>query len=524
MNPRQAERRHAMRATLSNPLLWVRHGAACSGFLVDYATTRLRRSIARDVHAVGKSRPPWLPPSQASSSPLQDAPLRWPEYALDERSEWPRSLTSTSALSNDDLETYYAASRWTDCLLAIGGTDAEVAAAVQHARAWWRQTPARSNPAWEPYSAAERVANLAVLLAARPGARDHFDPAELRAFLQESQLWIAAHLEYYGPRRTNNHILNDARALVISGAVLADTAVADQGLRLFAQMGRELFQAGGFLRERSAHYHVVVTNWLLDAVHFGRLAGESLSIDRAPLGDLEELASRALRATAVLGSWATGDSLIGDISPDCPPALSHARLRRLYGASIPTLAPGNGRQHVDDWVFLHAPNQSVAACTIDGRFPLDRPTHGHSDLTHLNWRWRGASVLVDAGRARYTKDPISLAQSGAEGHNVLLVNGLGPLAESLVDGGVWHLRPYADATVSTRVDDDSLTVTHDGFRRMGPATRAKRIVRFAADGLVIIDEIEGRVRRRSIASGIFRHSSGPSARPQWRSRTSWPRR
>src|SRR5579864_7797075 len=189
MNPRDGERRHALRVTLSNPVLWVRHGAACAGFLAGYATTRFRRSVARHIHAVAKSRPPGLPDVRPPSSPPRDGPIRWPEYSLDDRADWPGSLAATPTPSSQDLETYFAANRWAECLQAIGGTDAEVATAVSHARAWWRAAPIRSDPAWEPYSAAERLANLAVLLAARPLARQHIDPGELRAFLRESQYW-----------------------------------------------------------------------------------------------------------------------------------------------------------------------------------------------------------------------------------------------------------------------------------------------------------------------------------------------
>ena len=493
MNARRAERRRAIRATLPNPILWVWHGSACLGFLATYATNQVRRRLARDVHAVGKAHPAWLPRWSEASPLLSVAPdaVTLPPYAPADMSLWPRRRGTASG-PPEDLETYFATHRWVGCLEALGGTDAEVEGAVRQAARWWQTAPARVDPAWEPYSAAERVANLVVLLAARPSARRYIDARDLRAFLEVSERWISGHLEYYGPRRTNNHILNDARALIIAGAVLENPSAVLQGLELFGRMGRELFQAGGFLRERSAHYHVVVANWLLDAVHFGRFAAQSMVGARAPLEGLEELASRALSAVTALGSWATGDCLIGDISPDAPPDLSLARLRRLYGASLPrSPAPSAGRQ-IDDWVFLGDRDQKVAACTIHGRFPVAVPTHGHNDVTHFVWRHKDVSVLVDAGRARYTKDDVSLAQSGAEGHNVLLIDGMGPLAESLVDGGLWHLTPYSNALITTRVEGRSLAVSHDGFRRLGRLGTATRLVRLTDEGLIVEDRLEGK--------------------------------
>ena len=477
MNVRRAERRRAVRATLPNPILWVRHGSACLGFLATYVTHGIRRRLARDVHASGKSYPAWLPRWSEASPLLSVAPdgVTLPPYAPADLSPWPR-LGGAPSGPAEDRETYFAENRWVRCLEALGGSEDEVEAAVRHAARWWQTPPARVDPAWEPYSASERVANLVVLLAARPTALRHISPRDVRAFLEVSERWISSHLEYYGPRRTNNHILNDARALIIAGAVLENPSAVSQGLELFGRMGRELFQAGGFLRRRSAHYQVVATNWLLDAVHFGRFAAQSMAGARPPLEGLEDLAGRALGAVAALGSWATGDSLIGDISPDAPPALSLARLRRLYGASLPRPpAPAGGRQ-IDDWVFVAGPDQRLAACTINGRFPLAVPTHGHNDVTHFVWRYKEVSLLVDAGRARYMKDDVSLAQAGAGGHNVLLVDGMGPLAESLVEGGLWHLRPYSRTHSSRpgsraarlRSRTTAFDASRESARRRGP--------------------------------------------------------
>jgi hypothetical protein len=494
MNPRLAERRQALRATWPNPILWVRHGAACLGFLANHAARRVSRRLARDGHAVGKSYPAWLPapPTDEAAQPATSGSVTWPEYAPTAEGAWPVSAAPLPSTPADDVEAYFATHRWGNCLAALGGSDADIEAAVRQAVAWWHAPPPRSDPAWEPYSTAERIANLVVLLAARPNARRHVSDGHLRTFLGESQRWLSRHLEYYGSKRTNNHILNDARALVIAGAILDKEAVVYRGLQLFARMGPELLQTGGFLRERSAHYHVVVTNWLLDAVHFARWAARSMTSARAPLKVLEELAGCALRATTLLAPWATGNSLIGDISPDCAPEVSLARLRRLYGGLMSPVHGPTGGQQIDDWVFFYEKDHRLAACTTRKRFPTDLPTHGHSDLTHFVWRWRDVELLVDAGRTRYTKDAVSLTQSGAEGHNVVLVNGMGPLAESLVEGGLWHLRPYANAEVSTRVDGRSLVVTHDGFRRLGRVGAATRTVRLTDEGLFVEDRIDGR--------------------------------
>ena len=71
-----------------------------------------------------------------------------------------------------------------------------------------------------PYSAGERLTNLLVFLAAMPTAeRARFVTPRLCEFLRESVAWIFRHVEYYGRTETNNHVLNNARALVVGGSV-----------------------------------------------------------------------------------------------------------------------------------------------------------------------------------------------------------------------------------------------------------------------------------------------------------------
>jgi hypothetical protein len=77
-----------------------------------------------------------------------------------------------------------------------------------------------------------------------------------------------------------------------------------------------------------------------------------------------------------------------------------------------------------------------------------------------------APVLIDCGRARYTKDAISTLQKSALGHNVPLVNGFAPLSESLVINGNWWPTPYASAQIAISSDaSHRVTISHNVPRR-----------------------------------------------------------
>ena len=136
--------------------------------------------------------------------------------------------------------------------------------------------------AWEPYSAGERVANLLVFLASMPLEQRPGQLAPtLTRFLDDSIDWICRHLEYYGSLETNNHILGNARALIIGGVARDNAAAIDAGMRIFRKWLPELIMSGGFLRERSSHYQLIILNWLMDAWHFLIAHSQQRSADAA---------------------------------------------------------------------------------------------------------------------------------------------------------------------------------------------------------------------------------------------------
>ena len=190
-----------------------------------------------------------------------------------------------------DPEDYMADQRWgflTEALLA-GSLDRP--AAIERCMVWMESHADKSDLAWEPYSAGERLTNLLVFLAAMPTAeRARLITPRLCEFLRESVAWIFRHVEYYGRTETNNHVLNNARALVVGGSVTGSEIAFSAGMQTFRRWLPELVAAGGFLRERSSHYQLVVLNWILDAWWF---AGAALRRLRGSPFPGELLASNA---------------------------------------------------------------------------------------------------------------------------------------------------------------------------------------------------------------------------------------
>jgi hypothetical protein len=391
---------------------------------------------------------------------------------------------------SDDPEDYLAGQRWGFLLEALLQESIDPDHCLDRCSRWLASHRDRSDPAWEPYSTCERVANLLVFLSVLHCSAECTSVLpDMGRFLGDSVAWIYRHLEYYGPYTTNNHILNNARALVMAGAVSRDQATVDVGMRIFRAALPDMILAGGFLRERSSHYQLVVLNWILDAWWFvASFSGDCGADARFLRGFIE----RMLAASATLCD--RGRRLlatIGDVSPDVSAADSLTRLNRLYPGSWPVATHCSGySQGADGWFRV-----TVGKELILGNFPGDRyppifPTHGHCDFPGFVWLHDGHEVLTDLGRYRYTQDVISSFQRSAAGHNVLLVNGLAPLCES-VAGAMWWPRPYANASIEVNIGTDNILLAHDGFGRATPVKRHARQILTQPAALITVDSLDG---------------------------------
>jgi hypothetical protein len=473
------------------PVFLLRHVPTLSGAVLRRIRTRLYMKLLR-THQGGKIEPPWLDArvaSVASRGAGSEGSLTLPTYACGALVCAAASTPVCRAMSSDP-EDYLAAQRWgalTESLLD-GTVDwhEQLAACVR----WLDDHRDRSDLAWEPYSSCERVANLLVFLAVmQKSPRAPAIPPQLPSFLQDSLAWIRQHLEYYGPARTNNHIINNARAIVMAAVALRDGRARAAGIQIMRQCLPRLILEGGFLRERSSHYQVIVLNWLLDTWRFLGAAEEA---EGGAGGFLADYIRRMVPATAMVCRQGTQLlALIGDVSPDLTPTQSLARLHRLYPEFWPPGGHPPAEPIRDGWFRMVSGQSIVLGNFPSGAFPTGFPTHGHADLTSFAWLHGGAEILVDRGRYRYTADATSAFQRSAAGHNVPLVNGFAPLCESLLAAGQWWPLPYAAARLEASVSGTEMMLAHDGFARATPVERHSRRLQLDRDTLTVLDRFDG---------------------------------
>ena len=486
----RTEREAYLRRLRTEPGFLLRHVPALSGAVLRRIRTRLTVRLAR-AHEGSKVEPPWL---DGATAPIGSqgavAELILPTYPPGGAMSAAAAAGPTSRAPSSDPEDYLAGQRWgvlTDALLA-GSVDwqEQLAACVE----WLENHRDRTDPAWEPYSACERVANLLVFLAVMRGSPPApAIPPQLPEFLQDSLVWILQHLEYYGPAQTNNHIINNARAIVMAAAALDDATARATGIEILRRCLPALIMEGGFLRERSSHYQVIVLNWLLDAWRFLGIGEEA---DGEARSFVAGYIQRMIGATAMLCERGTRLlSLIGDVSPDLTPAQSLRRLRLLYPEFWPPAESTETTAMRDGWFRMVSGQSIVLGNFPTGPFPAGFPTHGHADLTSFAWLHGGEEILADPGRYRYSADATSAFQKCAGGTNVPLVNGLAPLCESLLAAGQWWPLPYAAARLEASVSGAEVMLTHDGFARATRVGRHCRALRLDRDSLTVFDSFAG---------------------------------
>lgn len=366
----------------------------------------------------------------------------------------------------------------------------------------WRETHGVPGDgwAWHPYTAAERAVNILAF------GRRHGLPAPIADTVQTLCAHgpaIAERLEYFGEHNTSNHLSNNGRGLYLLGLELGLVECSHMGARLLIEEAKRIFLPSGILREGSSHYHLLITRNYLEAWLAARAHG------RPEAATLESIAARALAAVREL-SLPGGMPLVGDISPDCPPAFldglrgggggwvalleatDRDALAALQGSvgsvSHPDLkADGWLRAEFGPWTGLwHAAPAGWSSM----------PGHGHQDIGGFEVHFGAEPVFIDIGRGAYGETGAAAHARSGRAHNTLLVDGLDPYPPN---------RPYYDDRFRRRTagpppvhgaERDGVFLRHTGYSRLPDVGAVERRWSFSDASFSIFDRVEGSGRHR----------------------------
>lgn len=484
------DKRYFLSQLKTNPFFFLRHFKSLSSiFLEKYSYRYFIKP--KDPHRGNKKKPSWIKNSTIKNHSaykdfttlLQRIPYREVKLLM-----VCHTATREEFIETNDPEDYLAIHRWSLLIDDLFEHSNNLFLSWQlPVNIIERLSKSKEDPAWETYSTCERICNLLTWISFIPREERFLVlPNTVIEFLEESMQWVLAHIEYYG-KKTNNHILNNARCLIMAGTVLSNEKAVITGKNILHDMLNKLIKPHGSLRERSNHYQLLISTWLLDSYYF--LKSSELS-DKSFLSTLENTIKKMLNVAALTcNKYGSMQVYIGDISPDLSPEKIIKRLLLCY----PDFWPQSNSEICsrDDWrVLKNNTNQIIVNCP-EGKYPLDYPSHSHNDITSFVWLHNETPILVDSGRARYTKDLISSQQKSGLGHSVPFVNGFPPVCESLIYHGNWQPVPYAKTHIKILENPHSIKIYHDGYKRATPVHSHERMIYLKDDSIEITDSFEG---------------------------------
>jgi hypothetical protein len=386
-----------------------------------------------------------------------------------------------------DIESYFYTNRWSNCCLAMITSFDDSKEALLKCEKWILSAPDKDDVAWETYSTCERVSNILLMLSIYPDLINNSNQKTIYLFILESIEWIDGNLEDGSKGVVNNHILNNARSLIIGGTSLGMEVYITTGYNILNEYVDILINKGGFLRERSSHYQLIVTNWMLDCLTFLEFYN-CLNAKVFDLNPLKFKIKNIMRATNTLNVNLLNSSCIGDISPDMHPQLSFARLVSLYSKFITKQIYKN--KIVDDWFFVNCYNSTITGCFFK-KWPVPYLNHGHNDLLSFIWLYKKQLIIVDSGRYRYTKDCISISQQKNDYHNSIEIDGQSPAPNSLLVNSGLYVKNFSSIDVNVNLNPGNrVSISHNGYFNYGNIMH-NRSIKCNARDITIKDTLKG---------------------------------
>lgn len=433
-----------------------------------------------------------------------------------------RNSTPPWMIDFEDPEDRLSAHRfgWVLPVLASGASEEELAAFGHMATTWMATHPfAPESQGWDSYSISERIVHWVLLASALTsvGSRDCGTiRRDLVRGIREHATRLRWQLELRG-ESTNNHLINNGRALYCAGTFLGEPNLQGIGREILEYGARNMFTASGFLREGSSHYHILLSRSYLEVLWYAAKSGDTAFQER-----LRDRVHDMVDAAVFLMNGGLLH-LIGDISPDFPPEF-HAGVADVGlailapGARAPSRRGAGWHCLFDSGDGVMQPLKDIKLAQVKafddaGYYRVTCPpttltlyvnplgyvptwSHGHADLGGFVLDWRGRPLFVDCGRATYRETPLGRYGRSVRSHNAIAIDGHEPCVAHGHNGYVPamvkdYCGPPPDVQVEERKDWTRIRAKYAGFRRLQENLVVTRTFDVVRNAVTITDEIEG---------------------------------
>lgn len=367
---------------------------------------------------------------------------------------------------------------------------------------WNRNNPLRSLPGWHPYTLSERIISLCFTL--------HFMSTKIRDTDVEQvfKITIAEHTNFL---RSNfefrlghhNHLINNARALIIASTLLPDLKQAPEwrnfALKIFKLEWPYQVLSDGVHAEQSVSYHFLLTRTLWEMKYLIEQAGANFTYGT----ELDKMIRYAKAITRPDGTI----PFIGHITPDWhwkeligllpvwgEDVVPLSDLGRLYKLQL-----NKGIIHDNNYskvLLFPSAGQAIirtekihAVLCCDSRGIIT--AHGDQNLLGLDIWYCGTHLIRDAGLASYNLDTRREWYESWKGQSTFSIDGFNPIVSN------WRKRQlpkdYYKITTTLQRDEENSTfkASHTGYCRLpDPVIASRKLHVSSEENIIIEDELQ----------------------------------
>jgi hypothetical protein len=331
-------------------------------------------------------------------------------------------------------------------------------------RAWIRSNPPATMESWHPYPASTRIGNWIAAASLDPGLAT----PEVTDSLWRQLAYLERNVE---DDVLGNHIIRNARALILGGIAFDSKRLLSRGLELLARELPEQILSDGGHYERSPVYHSLVLRDLLEI----RAALGSSELDET-IDRMEEFAVWLSRPDGRPALFNDGGL---DLAPDLRDQLQ---------------PPQSGFRVFEQTGYAVVRNGSALWLAFDcgAAAPPFLPPHAHADALSFQVWVDGQAIIIDPGTFTYEPGVERDWFRSTRAHSTVSVDGdqfrfVGPFRA--VDIPTVRIM---NAAGNER--EGAISAEFIGFRQSGGAKHRRRLG-WSERELRIEDEIEGQGAR-----------------------------
>lgn len=349
---------------------------------------------------------------------------------------------------------------------------------------WIAENPPAAGNGWEPYALSLRLVNWVKWLAV-----GNAPPAGMVDSLAVQARWLTKRLEWH---LLGNHLLANAKALVFAGTFFAGAEAAawrQQGLAILRREHAEQILNDGGHFERSPMYHAIILEDLLDLIQLALRWPGVIETDTAAVWrrDAGRMLDWLQAMTHPDGEIAFFNDAASGIAPNLAALAAYAGALGIVAEDLPS----RRRRLLADSGYLRADlGDAVLLADVGEIGPDYLPGHAHADTLSFELSVFGQRLVVNSGTSEYGLGAERLRQRATAAHSTVQIDG----ADS---SEVWsgfrvarRARPVGFAA-SEQAEAVEVSCAHDGYRRLPGRPLHWRRWCMTAQGLRVIDRVEG---------------------------------